>query len=121
MSLVLTAMPHATVASGFFRVQMLIVMGLGVLATLATQTMKGPSAAAPWIGQVHFALCIAIAALGFVTSVFWTLERRQAAAKLQAAIAVLSLIALNLGILLISSSWKIHWSIVVASDLSSAL
>jgi len=84
MSLVLAAMPHATVASGFFRVQMLIVMGLGVLATLAAHTPQAAPVAAPaWIGQTHFILCIALAGLGFVTSVFWTLERRRAAAGLQ--------------------------------------
>lgn len=122
MSLVLTAMPHATVASGFFRVQMLIVMGLGVLATLSAQAATvTASNAAPWISQVHLLLCVVIAGLGFVASVFWTLERRRAAAGLQSAIAILSLPALSLGILLISGTWKMHWSVVFLSDVSSAL
>ncbi len=121
MSLVLAAMPHKTVASGFFRVQMLIVMGLGVLATLAVQTPQAPSAVAPWIGQVHYALCIVIAGLGFLASVFWTLERRRMGFALIAAISILSLVALSLGILLISGTWKLHWSCVFLSDLSSAL
>src|SRR4051794_25154749 len=97
MTLVLSAMPHATVASGFFRVQMLIVMGLGVLATLAAQTAPAPSAAAPWIGQTHFVLCILISVLAFVSSIFWTLERRRVAAALQTTIAAVSLGALGLG------------------------
>lgn len=121
MSLVLTAMPHATVSSGFFRVQMLIVMGLGVLATLAAQNVSGPIPAAPWIGQVHWVLCVVMGALGFVTSVFWTLERRKAAARLQSIIAMISLVALGLGILLVSQVWKMHWNIVLFSDISSAL
>jgi hypothetical protein len=121
MTLVLSAMPHATVASGFFRVQMLIVMGLGVLATLAAQTAPSSSAAAPWIGQTHFVLCILISVLAFVSSVFWTLERRQVAAALQTAIAAISFAALGLGILLISGKWQTHWGVVLASDISSAL
>ena len=121
MSLVLAAMPHATVASGFFRVQMLIVMGLGVLATLVGQTPQAPAAVAPWIGQVHFALCIALTGLGFLASVFWTLERRLVGVALLRVIAVLSLIALSLGIQLISGTWRLHWSCVFLSDLSSAL
>ncbi len=121
MSLVLAAMPHATVASGFFRVQMLIIMGLGVLATLAVQTPQALATAAPWIGQVYYVLCIAMAGLGFVASVLWTLERRRAAFGLLLAIAVLSLVALSLGILLISGTWQLHWSWVFLSDLSSAL
>lgn len=121
MSLVLSAMPHATVASGFFRVQMLIVMGLGVLATLAAQAGSTPALSTPWIGQVHWILCVVVAALGFVTSVFWTLERRKVAAMLQSVIAALSLVALCLGILLISQTWKMHWSVVLLSDISSAL
>ena len=121
MSLVLTTMPHATVASGFFRVQMLIVMGLGVLATLATQTPQAPSASDPWIGQVHFVLCVLLGVLGFIASVMWTLERRKAAFRLMALISTLSLVALGLGILLISGTWRMHWSVVVLSDLSSAL
>lgn len=121
MSLVLAAMPHATVASGFFRVQMLIVMGLGVLATLAAHAPQAPAAAAPWIGQLHYALCIALATLGFVASVFWTLERRRAGFNLLAVISVLSITALSLGILLISGTWRLHWSWVFLSDFSSAL
>ncbi len=121
MSLVLAAMPQATVASGFFRVQMLIVMGLGVLATLAARTPQAPAAAVAWIGQTHFILCIALAGLGFVTSVFWTLERRRLASGLMTVITLLSLIALSLGIQLISGSWKMHWTWVFLSDLSSAL
>jgi len=122
MSLVLAAMPHATVASGFFRVQMLIVMGLGVLATLAGQTPQAPATAiAPWIGQVHQALCVAMASLGFLASVFWMLERRRVGFALLAVISALSLTALSLGILLISGTWRLHWSCVFASDLSSAL
>ncbi len=121
MSLVLTAMPHGTVSSGFFRVQMLIVMGLGVLATLAAQGTSAPATTAAWVGQAHFVLCIILASLGFIASVFWMLERRRMAAALQSVIAVISLAALGLGILLISGTWQMHWSFVFLSDVSSAL
>ena len=123
MSLMLSAMPQSAVSSGFFRVQMLIVMGLGVLATLAAQSAAVSTAATPgaWIGQVHFVLCIVMAGLGFIASVFWMLERRKVAAALQSVIAVTSLVALGLGIQLISGTWRMPWGAVFLSDVSSAL
>ena len=121
MSLVLAAMPQATVASGFYRVQMLIVMGLGVLATLAAQTPPASAGVAPWIGQVHYALCIVLAGLGFLASVFWTLDKRRIAIALLNVISVLSFTAMSLGILLVAGNWQLHWTCVVLSDFSSAL
>jgi hypothetical protein len=122
MCLVLSAMPRATVASGFFRVQMLIVLGLGVLATLAGQTAPINSDIAGWVPLVHWGLSICLAGLGFIASVFWTLERRRGAVWLLYGLTFVSLIALVLGNFLTpASQYHSHWSIVLASDLSSAL
>ena len=65
MSLMWALMPRRAVTSGFFRIQMLVVMGLGVLAALTS-------------GMLTQALATAIAGAGFVGSVAWTLERRVA-------------------------------------------
>jgi hypothetical protein len=72
-SLMLALMPRKTVASGFYRVQMLILLGLGVLAVLATG--KGDN---PGLQTAQVALSVAVAAIAFLGSVMWTLERRAA-------------------------------------------
>ncbi|HLQ44279.1 MAG TPA: hypothetical protein VK137_06095, partial [Planctomycetaceae bacterium] len=89
MSLMWAVMPRRQVTSGFFRIQMLVVMGLGVLATL-NEAMQAQSAIreagsselaavlpSPLFASLPSAL---IAALGFVGSALWTLERRTGAA-----------------------------------------
>lgn len=122
MCLVLTATPRSTVASGFFRVQMLIVLGLGVLAVLAGQTAAVSSAVPDGIRTAHWVLCIVLASLGFIASVFWTLERRKGAVILLWLLSVLAVATLTLGIFLSPlSQWQAHWSAILASDLSSAL
>ncbi|HVW02542.1 MAG TPA: hypothetical protein VHB77_19455, partial [Planctomycetaceae bacterium] len=72
-SLMLALMPRKTVASGFFRVQMLILLGLGVLATLATG--KGDDSG---LRTAQIGLSVAVAVAAFFGSVMWTLERRAA-------------------------------------------
>ena len=122
ISLVLWAMPRATVASGFFRIQMLIVMGLGVLAILAGQSAASSTEIPSWIPMIHLCLCVTIAGLGFVASVLWTLERRTGAVLLLALIAIASIVGVVSGDFLSPpSQWRTHWSLILASDFSSAL
>ena len=65
MSLMWALMPRRDVTSGFFRIQMLVVMGLGVLAVLTS-------------GMLTQTLATVIGVAGFVGSIAWTLERRVA-------------------------------------------
>lgn len=100
MSLMWALMPRRQVTSGFFRIQMLVVMGLGVLAALsfsmdAQSTIReaGSSGLAsalpsPMGAAMPSAL---IAAMGFVGSVLWTLERRKFGGGVGIAILLLSL------------------------------
>ena len=85
MSLMWALMPRRQVTSGFFRIQMLVVMGLGTLAALSTgmeaQSIlrdTGSSALATVLPSPFAAAFPSglIAALGFIGSVLWTLERR---------------------------------------------
>jgi hypothetical protein len=122
MTLVLSVMPKAAVASGFFRVQMLIVMGLGVLAVLAdgTGTIDGNNS--NWMPQLHWYLSVCLALLGFVSSVLWTLERRKAAIILLVVTCEIAVLTLGLGILLSQpQQWQTHGALVFLSDFSSAL
>ena len=99
MSLMWSLMPRSQVSVGFFRIQMLIVMGLGVLAALTfgklTQT---PEAAALISSSLGTPMCILLAVLGFAGSAVWTLDLRRAGTAFVFAIFILS------GILLAGSS-----------------
>ena len=102
MSLMWALMPRKQVTSGFFRIQMLVVMGLGVLAALS-DAMEAQSAIRE-AGATEFAAAlpsplmaslpaVILAFLGFVGSAFWTLERRAGAERI------------GFGILALSTSW----------------
>lgn len=90
MSLMWALMPRRQVTSGFFRIQMLVVMGLGVLAALskamdaqaairaAGNTALATALPSPFIASLPAGL---IAVLGFVGSALWTLERRTGAGR----------------------------------------
>src|SRR5262245_56570098 len=78
MGLALCVMPRRDVAAPFFRIMLLVVMGLGVLFALTA------SGAAVWRG-------VGVSSVAFVGSVCWLLERRRAGA---AAIGVIFVLAL---------------------------
>ncbi|MDP1797431.1 MAG: hypothetical protein Q8K78_08125 [Planctomycetaceae bacterium] len=73
ISLMWSLMPRRQVTSGFFRIQMLLVLGLSVLVALVAGKFGQQS------GLSETALTgigIVMATLAFVGSVLWTLERR---------------------------------------------
>jgi hypothetical protein len=79
MSLMWSLLPKGQVSAGFFRIQMLIVMGLGVLAALTfgelSQNPDVFSLLSPARGKP---ICITLAVLGFLGSAVWTLGMRRA-------------------------------------------
>lgn len=73
-------MPRARVTSGFFRIQMMIAMALGVLAILTLGQLtsaSGELVADEWILAARVAAGVA-ALTGYVGSVLWMLDRRSA-------------------------------------------
>lgn len=78
MSLMWSLMPRSQVSTGFFRIQMLIAMGLGVLATLTFGELSQKPELVPLLpafwGKVG---CIILAGLAFFGSGFWTLGQRR--------------------------------------------
>ena len=121
MCLVLAAMPQATVASGFFRTQMLIVMGLSTLAALA----GGSAGALPvgWqaVAGMQTGLHIALAILAFYGSVLWTLERRKGATAVLWGLAAAALAALLLGVSGLPTFQNSAVGLLVVSEVSSAV
>ena len=83
MSLTWCVMPKREVTSGFFRIQTLVTLGLGVLATLTLgQLDRATSAGSPVIATTGlYSLTIGIAIASFLGSVMWTLERRAAGVR----------------------------------------
>lgn len=99
MSLMWALMPRRQVTSGFFRIQMLVVMGLGALAGLSAgmemQSITGASQQ-PSLGSLPFLMsCLVglialLGLLGFFGSMLWTLERRTAAERVGFAVLFVS-------------------------------
>lgn len=73
ISLMWVLMPRKQVTSGFFRIQMLLVLGLSVLAVLSSGQLS-PGTTQSWVST----LSVLLAVVTFIGSVLWTLERRKA-------------------------------------------
>ena len=123
MSLMWALMPRRQVTSGFFRIQMLVVLGLGVLAAL---TMEHNEDSRPDYlpAGVESGLSVAIAGAGFLGSVLWTLERRVAGEWIGFLLLALSagmVLSMNLTDAVLRAHWW-HWSVWMrpVSDLAGA-
>ncbi len=80
MSLMWALMPRFRVTSGFFRIQMMIAMALGVLAILTLgqlTAISGQPVADQWLLAARIAAGV-IAVAGYVGSVLWMLDKRPA-------------------------------------------
>jgi len=96
MSLMWASMPRRQVTSGFFRIQMLIVLGLSVLAILTSgrlinATNGNGSERMLMVARTSLA---ATAVLAYIGSILWTLDRRPAGTNCVFAILIGSLISL---------------------------
>ncbi len=96
MSLTWCVMPKREVTSGFFRIQMLVTLGLGVLATLTLGQLEHANASrGPIVATTGlYAITVGIAIASFLGSVMWTLERRAAGVRYAWGVLVASLIGL---------------------------
>lgn len=93
LALMWCLLPRKLVTSGFFRIQMLLTLGLCVLACLTANQL--PHNPAEFGGITGLRLLLGMAAAGaFVGSVFWTLERRMAGTR--CAICLLIVLATGL-------------------------
>jgi hypothetical protein len=105
MALMLCLMPRRQVASAFFRIMMLLLMGLAVVMALAGT------------GSSTMAVLLALAA--FMGSVFWTLERRQSGTVALGLVLALALAAAGQVLLQQNVSGRSGW-LAAASALASA-
>lgn len=77
MSLSWCLMPRAPVTAGFFRIQMLVTLGLSVLAAMTVGDARSTPANVLFSVDVLRGLCLLLAAFSFTGSVLWTLVRRR--------------------------------------------
>ena len=95
LSLTWCLLPRRLITSGFFRIQLLVVLGLSVLTALTAGPLVETWDTGRWMTPSLFrALAIATGVVAFVGSVLWTLERRRAGTAACFLIAGLSLLAL---------------------------
>jgi hypothetical protein len=87
MSLMWSLLPRGEITAGFFRIQMLVALGLSALAAV---TLEDGSRSANTVAG----LCIGAGAFAFVGSVLWTLGRRTAGTVCVFTIAAVSSLAL---------------------------
>lgn len=118
MSLMLAASEYRKTSSGFYRIQMLVVLGLSVLASLFAG--KGMPKADAVIDPTWMTVaCVAIAVLAFLGSVLWTLERKTGAYRVVVLIAATAVGGLAMNALRNSSAISAPW-FQILSDVSSA-
>lgn len=108
-------MPRRDVTSGFFRIQMLVTLGLSVLAALTGNQISATDAAA----DAMLWASVASAGCSFLGSVFWTLERRRAGTFFGLIVLGLSAAALAIAALAMPASEGIS-SLFVLSELATA-
>lgn len=91
LSLTWCLLPRQLVTSGFFRIQLLVSMGLGVLGTLVGATVT-PEDLTGWPSPQR-SLLAGVAMASFIGSALWTLERRKGGTICCFLVAALSLAA----------------------------
>ncbi|MBL8850995.1 MAG: hypothetical protein JNG89_15050 [Planctomycetaceae bacterium] len=105
-------MPRAAVTAGFFRIQMLVTLGLGVLATMSVSGDSDPK------GVVR-SLSIALACLSFAGSTLWSLGRRREGTVCCFLISATALTALLLSTQIPAATPAVR-ALGIASEISSA-
>jgi len=91
MSWMWLAMPRREVTCGFFRIQMLVVLGLSVLAALTGDFPSVEAAASVDLSRtVTLVSIVMLAVAAFCGSIAWTLEQRSAGNAFVFAVAGLA-------------------------------
>jgi hypothetical protein len=123
MSFVWCVMPRREVTSGFFRIQMLVTLGLAVLAALGTgQIPETAGEYSPVLDRNSIRIIGGlIALLSFFGSVMWTLERRAAGTRYAFAIALASGVTAILASVSHEQLQTLHGNLYWLSEITTAL
>jgi hypothetical protein len=120
LSLTWCLAPRGLITSGYFRIQMLLALGLSVLGALTASQWAEVAAGETLLsmGLLQGALVL-IAAVSFLGSVLWTLEHRRGGMAAAAAVLVVGTLAL-LAAVPRGGSPAPPWPLAILDRLSSA-
>lgn len=119
MSLTWCLAPRPQITSGFFRIQMLVTLGLScLLALTADQISPEESSTDSSFPMMLRAVAVLLAILSFVGSVLWTLERRTGGTRCGMLIAAASACGL---VLLVPGPASLMTGLSALQSLASAL
>ncbi len=121
MSLMWLLMPRREVTSGFFRIQMLVTLGLAVLATLTLGRLTSIEESTAIVPLATLkGISVLIAVCSFIGSVMWTLERRKAGLFFASAVFLFSLVGLLSGLLTHDSITTFFGLMTPISDIATS-
>jgi len=122
MSLMWSFMPRRQVTSGFFRIQMLVVLGLSILCALTIgQIFDERSANEFLLSPAAGISCAAgLAVVAFLGSILWTLECRRAGTVCVLLVATGSAMLLLMATIPAESFGRLIAGLLVLSELSTA-
>lgn len=121
LGLVWCVMPRAHVTSGFFRIQMLVTLGLAALAGMAAGQLTDGDATPTLLAPLAIRIIAGIlAVLSFIGSIFWTFERRAAGERFGFAIAALATVTLILNCVSQESLSTLSGNLYWLSELATA-
>lgn len=123
LSVMWCVMPRQQVSSGFFRIQLLVTMGLAVLAAMAAGQLPATLGGQPAVFSMDVVRIVSgvLAAGSFSGSIMWTLERRAAGARYAFGIAGLSALTVCLSCVSTAQLPTLIGSLQWLSELSTGL
>lgn len=122
ISLMWVLMPRADVTAGFFRIQMLLALGLSTVAALFAGQLPAATGDAPPLmtTAVVVGFCIALAFLCYAGSIVWTLGRRGAGGALVWTVMIGSALVLAGTTLSRETATTAAGLLLICSELTSA-
>ncbi len=121
MSLMLAATNYRQTSSGFYRIQMLVVLGLSVLASMFVRDIDVAETESSLTANLLFFDCLGIAVSAFFGSLLWTLERKAGAYRVVLLIAIFSVFWLGMHAWLTADSTAQWWFQTVSNISSGAI
>lgn len=120
MSLTWCILPRDQITSGYFRIQMLVTLGLSVLAAIAAGQLADAQQDAILSSDLVRWISAGLAIVSFLGSVMWTLERRRGATLYVFAVAVISLVTMMLSTVSVTELTTLRGGLYCLSEAATA-
>lgn len=120
MSFTWCVLPRHKITSGYFRIQMLVTLGLSVLAAVAAGQLTDSQTTSILSSNAVRWIAGGLAGLSFIGSMMWTLERRSGGAMYAFLIAGISLVTLILSAVSANEIATLRGGLYCLSELATA-